>query len=484
MIYRNIIFCTLFCTLFFFGLNVYAATAIVNVPVANLHKQASLDAPVISQTIYGSNIDVINKTKSGWALIGTHDYYTGWVQNSELSFKTSPKSEHNIEANILFAAIYQEADMNKHKPIMVPFSTKLPLVKIIDEKWIEVRLPTGKSGFMRRNDVKIDPQPLTMAKMVKLSRKFVGLPYIWGGVSTYGFDCSGFIQFLYKQIGITLPRDATLMTKWNGFTKVSKENLQPGDPLYFGYDNKISHAGMYLGDGYFINATNFKSSTVKISKLSDEHWTTLFITARRLKNSTPLAKYKSTIQSIPQDVKQQMQKQTYKRDCPVPLKNLAYLTLPYYGFDDRVHKGHLIIHKNLAAEVTEIFKNLYQQRFPIAKMKPMYLYKGDDSAAMVDNNTSGFNCRHQTDFPKLFSPHSYGGAIDINPLINPYVKDGKVSPPEAKKYLNRAKPHKGKISQDSTIVRIFTKYGWNWGGNWAKRKIKDYQHFEKNPNYK
>lgn len=279
---RNLI---TFCLLCLFFTQVFAATAIIKVPVAEMYKQPNLDAGPISQAIYGASVDVVKRVNN-WTLIGTHDDYTGWVANRNLVFRAWPKTAHTIKATNLFVAIYQENDMNLHPPIMVPYGTTLPLIKVLDEKWVKVMLPSGQAGFMRHNDVAVDPKPMTMRQMLRFSRSLVGLTYVWSGVSTYGFDCSGFVQFLYKQIGVILPRDAGLMAKWPGFIKVSRQNLRPGDVMLMGYNNQISHAGVYLGNGYFVNSTSYLSSTVKISKLSNAHWTNIFITARRLKKKT------------------------------------------------------------------------------------------------------------------------------------------------------------------------------------------------------
>lgn len=466
--------------LVFFAVSSFAAKAIINVPIAYMHKQPAGDSSVISNAAFGNEVDVVSQD-GDWSLVATPDYYRGWVANKDLVFKSWPKADHIIKTTNLFTAIYVEQDMNSHPPIMVAYGTELPLIEQLDEKWVRVMMPNGDSGYMRRADVAIDPKPMSMFQMIKFSSKLVGLAYVWGGNTPFGFDCSGLVQFLYKQMGINLPRDAGLMAKWPGFIKVSRSQLKPGDVMLMGYDGEISHAGMYLGNGYFINSTSFNSSTVKISKLSLPHWDQIFITARRLKNQRPAPRFQSSIQPIPEDVQQQMQKYTWKDDCPVPLSDLSYIKMTYWGFDNRAHQGVLIIHEKFAPEVVSIFKYLYSQRFPIQRMEPMYKYKGNDEKAMLDNNTSGFNCRHQTDFPKLFSPHSYGGAIDVNPLINPYDNNGKVEPPIAKKYLDRDVPHKGKITKDGIVVKTFSDYGWSWGGNWDKRGIKDYQHFEKNP---
>jgi hypothetical protein len=149
----------------------------------------------------------------------------------------------------------------------------------------------------------------------------------------------------------------------------------------------------------------------------------------------------------------------------------------YFGFDNQVHQGALIVNKKIAPEVSIIFKNLLQQRFPIQKIQPAYIYKGDDQAAMADNDTSAFNCRPITGQSKAFSMHSYGIAIDINPVMNPYVKGNIILPTAGKAYLDRSKNSKGMIHKNDAVYNLFEHYGWQWGGNW--QSLKDYQHFEK-----
>ena len=173
-----------------------------------------------------------------------------------------------------------------------------------------------------------------------------------------------------------------------------------------------------------------------------------------------------------------MQQYTWHQGCPVTLDNLSYLHLSYWGFDSKVHQGTMIVNRKLAPEVVAIFSEIFDQKFPIEKMQPIENYQGDDERSMSDNNSSAFNCRTMTDFPDQYSIHSYGSAIDINPLINPYTNGGKIDPQEGKEFLDRNAYHKGKINPKSSVYRIFAKYGWVWGGDW-QGEIKDYQHFEK-----
>lgn len=155
------------------------------------------------------------------------------------------------------------------------------------------------------------------------------------------------------------------------------------------------------------------------------------------------------------------------------IDNLILLNVEYYGFDKKLHRGQLVIHKDLKQDVEEIFEFIKSSKFPIEKVIPIVKYNWSDDASMLDNNTSSFNYRKVAGKSKL-SNHSFGTAIDINPFVNPAVySNGRVSPTGAQ-YNPRAE---GAISKNSALTREFLKRGWRWGGDWTT--LKDYQHFEK-----
>jgi hypothetical protein len=187
--------------------------------------------------------------------------------------------------------------------------------------------------------------------------------------------------------------------------------------------------------------------------------------------------FKSTIHSIPKNIAASMRQYTWHPGCPVPIEQLAYIKLNYWGFDQQSHTGSLIVNKVLAKEVVAIFKSLYEHHFPIQRMELMDTFKGDDNASMAANNTSAFNCREVTQRPGEYSQHSYGRAIDINPLLNPYVKSNEILPASAAIYATRDKPLPGKIIKGDHVYQEFKKYGWDWAGDWLD--VQDYQHFEK-----
>jgi peptidoglycan LD-endopeptidase CwlK len=153
-------------------------------------------------------------------------------------------------------------------------------------------------------------------------------------------------------------------------------------------------------------------------------------------------------------------------------KNLRILDVEYYSFDHILHKGQLVINKELANDISGIFKLIKENKFPIKKVIPINNYNWSDEASMSDNNTSAFNYR-VINGTRTFSTHSLGRAIDINPLQNPEIKNGKVSPEGA--VYNKYAP--GTITANSWLTHEFYKRGWRWGGSW--KFSQDYQHFEK-----
>jgi hypothetical protein len=203
----------------------------------------------------------------------------------------------------------------------------------------------------------------------------------------------------------------------------------------------------------------------------------VFLFQSYVTHATYSPEFMASIQPMPQSVRLKMQKHTWHQGCPLPLPHLAYVHLSYWGFDNQSHVGSLIVHKALITEVVAIFKALYQHHFPIQRLALMDEFHGDDMMAMKHNVTSAFNCREVTGQRGLFSQHSYGRAIDINPLINPYVSGKHVLPKKGMRFVSRAIPHRGKITKNSFIYHVFTKYGWDWGGGWFDAQ--DYQHFEK-----
>jgi cell wall-associated NlpC family hydrolase len=263
--------------------------AVVLKPVANMHSQPTADADVVSQAILGTPLLVL-KESAGWGKVETPDRYSGWMEaacfrvlrDGEAAYASSGRVAH-VES--LFANLYREPDAARHAPVLtVPFETRLEVTADPGERWIRIGLPDGRLAWVQRGDVSFAPARLTAAELPAFGKRFLGLPYLWGGTSTFGYDCSGFVQMLYRRLGVTLPRDAQPQADWDGFAAVKREELQPGDLVYFGEPgHRITHTAMYLGGGEFISATTHEHPRVRIGRLDDAHWSRLFVAARRLK---------------------------------------------------------------------------------------------------------------------------------------------------------------------------------------------------------
>ena len=185
------------------------------------------------------------------------------------------------------------------------------------------------------------------------------------------------------------------------------------------------------------------------------------------------------IKPIPDDIFEKMQGKSYKENCTVPREELRYLHILHVGFDNNTHEGELIVNKRIAEDVLDIFKELYKAGYQIEKVRLIDEYNALDELSMRDNNSSAFNFRYIS-YSTTLSKHAMGLAVDINTLYNPYIKqvDGRlnIEPANAVNYVDRNRQFPHKIDHDDLCYKLFTKHGFEWGGDWEDSK--DYQHFE------
>ncbi|MDR1684170.1 MAG: M15 family metallopeptidase [Elusimicrobiota bacterium] len=183
-----------------------------------------------------------------------------------------------------------------------------------------------------------------------------------------------------------------------------------------------------------------------------------------------------TARPVPAKIIKFISGKCYPEGALLPIGDLYYLNVKYYGFDGKTHKGEIIMHQAAAKDTLEIFKELYALKYPIEKMRLADYYNADDRESMRNNNTAGFCWRLTTDGRQI-SYHALGMAVDINPLYNPYVDSDIIEPPAGAPYADRNLAHKAFIEANGPVVNAFKKRGWTWGGDW--KSFKDYQHFQK-----
>ena len=185
--------------------------------------------------------------------------------------------------------------------------------------------------------------------------------------------------------------------------------------------------------------------------------------------------YQAETLEIPEPMRTRMRDTTWHEKLPSPrLHELRLLLIPYLDFGNKPQLGQLITAEDLASQVQAIFSELLANEFPIHSMRPMIDFNGDDGRSMAANNSSCFNSRRIINSERI-SIHSYGAAIDINPVQNPIIRDGQHRPEAGGAYLDRTDLRPGMIVPGCKALEIFADAGWAWGGDWDEPK--DYHHF-------
>ena len=275
------------------------AAAVVTSSVENMFRNATDDSDVVSQALLGDNVKVLKQEKSAkgedWCRIETPDTYQGWVVASALRFlkpgdKPYASAGKVFVVSALMANTYREPDVTAHKPVTVaPISTVLEIVGEKGERWLEVDLPRGTRAWIQTGDGDVREAPWSWPRrpvedFVALSKRFLGINYLWGGTSPLGLDCSGFAQLIYKMNGIPILRDADIQMTKSGLIEVPKGSEQAGDLIFFGRAiDRISHVGMMIDKDYFINSTTYQTPCVRIDRLKEERWHKIYQAARRPK---------------------------------------------------------------------------------------------------------------------------------------------------------------------------------------------------------
>ncbi|MGR3951635.1 MAG: C40 family peptidase [Chlamydia sp.] len=208
------------------------------------------------------------------------DRYIGWVRKENIYERNDPfPSAPTLSIARLAAHVYDREDTRYGAILTLPFGSVLEYLdeeapNKRDERWIAVRLVDRTRGYIQRGDVTFNSTPISLDEMILLGQKFLHLPYTWGGRSSFGYDRSGFVQMLYRQMGIFIPRNSKTQMGCDIFQSVDIQKLRPGDLLFFGLsENDIRHVGMYIGDNQFIHSSPSELKPfIHISSLSDSEW--------------------------------------------------------------------------------------------------------------------------------------------------------------------------------------------------------------------
>lgn len=199
-------------------------------------------------------------------------------------------------------------------------------------------------------------------------------------------------------------------------------------------------------------------------------------TATPTKESGP--DFKASVEPLSSAERSAMTPAVWRPGCPVSLADLRLVTLRHWSADGNVRTGRLVVNRKEALATVRIMRALFDLRFPITRMEPIERYGGSDFESIEADNTSAFNCRQRVGTGG-WSQHAYGRAIDINPLLNPYVSGRDTAHVASQPYLNRNRVRPGMLVAGSEEVAVIEAEGWSWAGSWPGG-VQDYQHISTN----
>lgn len=257
-------------------------SGVVDLSVASLRTHPKNAAEMATQALLGSTLKVLKKSpRGGWYLVQTPDKYIAWIPGGDFALMNKGQLDQwNLSAKVIFLDNYGFAYSGKDtKSTPVSDLVAGNILKKIGEDgdFVKVEYPDKRTGYVKTKsvldyDVWLKSREINAPNILSTAKRFMGVPYLWGGTSTKAMDCSGFTKTVYYLNGVLLPRDASqqvhvgipIDTK-NGF-----ENLKPGDLLFFGKKatdstkEKITHVGIYLGNDEFIH----EAGRVKINSFN------------------------------------------------------------------------------------------------------------------------------------------------------------------------------------------------------------------------
>lgn len=244
---------------------------LIKVNVGDVRAEPKFRAERLTQAIFNEKVEILNE-KENWSYIKLANEYLGWIQSNRI-LKTDKdkvdaflsKINHVVSSSII--NLYEQSDFNSGILTKLVFNTKLVIGKI-SGKFAEVICPDDRKGWVDKTKItKCSAQKKVNSsnvdELIELAKAFIGVPYLWGGKTPFGFDCSGFVQTLFDFFLLEIPRDSKDQMKCGML--VRRENLRLGDLIFF-----PGHVGIYLSNGEIIHA-NLSRGHVSIDSLEKSH---------------------------------------------------------------------------------------------------------------------------------------------------------------------------------------------------------------------
>lgn len=255
--------------------------AVINISVANLRSDPKHSAELATQATLGTPVKVLKKEGS-WYYIQTPDKYLSWVDNGGIELMDSERADQWMANDkIIYTEIYGHSYKDLDKKQVVSDLVAGNVLEVLGDSdvFYNIRYPDGRQAYILKEEAQDYEEWLenlnpTVEDLVNTSHTLMGVPYLWGGTSTKGMDCSGFTKTIYFLNGMVIPRDASQQVHTGKPIDSTQnfDNLQKGDLLFFGRkatdstSEKVVHVGMWIGNNEFIHA----SEMVRVSSMSED----------------------------------------------------------------------------------------------------------------------------------------------------------------------------------------------------------------------
>jgi SH3-like domain-containing protein len=238
---------------------------LITVSVCNIRSRPAHEAEQSTQALMGTPVRILNKRR-GWHLVQMPDSYIGWVRNTIVELTDDEMAAWKSSDRVIYLGHTGVITDSRGETVSdVTFGAILVKNGTHGDKWTVV-LPDGRTGEVNKNEAVelrtwAESADIEAQRLIRFAKSFLGTPYLWGGTSTKGVDCSGYTKLIYYYGGVIMTRDASAQFRYGDKVSIEKplESLTAGDLLYFGSDKdgkiNITHTGMYIGDTEFIHAS-------------------------------------------------------------------------------------------------------------------------------------------------------------------------------------------------------------------------------------
>ncbi len=268
--------------------------------VEKLHAGNSYGSETVNEVLLGTPVRLLDK-KGGWRRVQTPEGYIGWVSEAIKTMTEAELREYNRKPKVMITALYAVAYEKwsvESQPVSNLLIGDMLVLKGTKDDFFHVSYPDGREAFVKKTDAKelkqwLNDIEFTQESIVKTARQFAGIPYVWGGTSSTGLDCSGFTKLVYFLHGVILQRDASqqvltgkLIDEAGDFDK-----LELGDLVFFGTKatdenpkEGVVHVGIYIGGKRFIHASDYIQigSFDPADSLFDEYNTNRYLRTKRI----------------------------------------------------------------------------------------------------------------------------------------------------------------------------------------------------------